>query len=144
MAEAVAAIIPAMGPAKGSPLPRASLHSWQTYSSRLVPHPSNRHSFAAVNICGGIAAFSVSGQWQVHNLPGYLPAALMPVMTSASCIVACVVPQVAWKRVSLLGQVIGDVESFSLVVGPSGEVTHCASGGLRNVKNYPHFNQACK
>ena len=41
-------------------------------------------------------------------------------------------------------QVIGDVESFSLVVGPSGEVTHCASGGLRNVKNYPHFNQACK
>ncbi|CAK0783742.1 hypothetical protein CVIRNUC_006941 [Coccomyxa viridis] len=41
-------------------------------------------------------------------------------------------------------QAIGDVESFSLVVGPSGEVTHCASGGLRNVKNYPHFNQACK
>ena len=36
------------------------------------------------------------------------------------------------------------MESFSLVVGPSGEVTHCASGGLRNVKNYPHFNQACK
>lgn len=71
-------------------------------------------------------------------------AAFKPVMTSASCTVACDGPYICGKSVPLLGQVIGDVESFSLVVGPSGEVTHCASGGLRNVKNYPHFNQACK
>ena len=51
---------------------------------------------------------------------------------------------IAGLSTPVAAQVIGDVESFSLVVGPSGEVTHCASGGLRNVKNYPHFNQACK
>lgn len=51
MAEAVVATIPAMGLAKGSPLPRASLRSWQMYSSRLVLHPSQCCTFAVISIC---------------------------------------------------------------------------------------------